>query len=177
MYLTMVFQYFESALYTLVVTTSTNLWQALRLSGTTFVQVVCIKLVNPSFEWSKKLDGSSWNYDMTIHLCTCMHQVYIRMHIWKYFFSKKLIKAIHAALTSLSIWLLSNALSKDLSMFKKSMVSGVIWTTTNSELAYCITMQKCVIPIHGCDVIPGVSMPCAGGKWRQDFYSELSHIN
>ena len=172
----MVFQYFESALYTLVVTTSTNLWQALRLSGTTFVQVVCIKLVNPSFEWSKK----NWMgpHETMIWLFMYMYApgVYQNAHL-KVFFSTKLTKAIHAALTSLSIWLLSNALSKDLSMFKKSMVSGVIWNTTNSELAYCMTMQKCVIPIHGCDVIPGVCMPCAGGKWRHDFYSELSHIN
>ena len=45
LYLTMVFQYLESTLHTLVVK---NLEQAFRLSGTTFAKMVCIKLVNIS---------------------------------------------------------------------------------------------------------------------------------
>ena len=43
LYLTMVFQYLEFTLHTLVIAKS-------RWSGTTLVKMVCIKLVNPSIQ-------------------------------------------------------------------------------------------------------------------------------
>ena len=54
LYLTMVVQYLESTLHTLDFATWTNLRQAFRLSGTTFVKMVCIQLVNPSILFKGK---------------------------------------------------------------------------------------------------------------------------
>ena len=54
LYLTMVFQYLETTLLLY----RTNLGQAFRLSGTTFVKMVCIKSVNPSIKQISSLTST-----------------------------------------------------------------------------------------------------------------------
>ena len=55
----------------IAVATSDNLRQAFRLSGTTFVKMVCIKLVNPSID---KIGSWRVQIQMTIDTCSCTGQ-------------------------------------------------------------------------------------------------------
>ena len=86
MYLTMVFQYFESTLHTLVVAPSlrTNFGQAFRLSGAIFVKMVYAQnlniLVNPSILVNPKIAlrgfyGTVLRQGMTTALTNSYHQL------------------------------------------------------------------------------------------------------
>ena len=86
---------------------------------------------------------------------------YRNVHI-NVFFSTRLTKAIHAALSSLSTWLLSNPLSKDLSMFKKSELS----TSLDQNATFCrytvlwAHHYGCIVSWEGDDILPWNVLLC-----------------